>query len=45
MQARLRKEYVGLGGSASKPMGGNYFLYIIIGIAVLAVLSALTGAI
>jgi hypothetical protein len=45
MKARLKREYYGLGGSPNTKMGGNYFLYIILGIAFLAVLSALTGAI
>ena len=44
-KARLRKEYLSLGGSPSTAMGGNYFLYIIIIVSVLAVLTKLTGAI
>ncbi|EFN57572.1 hypothetical protein CHLNCDRAFT_143228 [Chlorella variabilis] len=45
MKERLRREYYGLGGSPNKAMGSNYFLYIILGISLLAVLSKLTGAI
>ncbi len=45
MQKRLRDEYLGLGGSPNTPMGANYFLYIILGISFLAVLSWLSGAI
>ncbi|KAI3438845.1 hypothetical protein D9Q98_001262 [Chlorella vulgaris] len=45
MKKRLKQEYLGLGGSPNTAMGGNYFLYIILAISVLAVLSKLTGAI
>jgi len=45
MKARLRKEYLGLGGAEGQAMGSNYFLWIIAVISVLAVLSKLTGAI
>ena len=45
MQKKLRDEYLGLGGSPNTPMGANYFLYIILGISFLAVLSWLSGAI
>lgn len=45
MKARLKQEYYGLGGSPNRPMGGNYFLYIIVGVTFLAVASWLTGAI
>lgn len=44
-QKRLRDEYLAFGGSENTAMGGNYFLYIIVIISVLAVLSWLTGAI
>lgn len=44
-QKRLRDEYLSLGGSPETAMGGNYFLYIIVIVSVLAVLSKLTGAI
>ncbi|KAI7839357.1 hypothetical protein COHA_006882 [Chlorella ohadii] len=44
MKARLRKEYYGLGGAPNQKMGSNYFLWIILGISLLAVLSKLTGA-
>jgi len=45
MQKKLRDEYLGFGGSPNTPMGANYFLYIILGISFLAVLSWLSGAI
>lgn len=44
-QKRLRDEYLAFGGSPDTAMGGNYFLYIIVIVAALAVLSKLTGAI
>ncbi len=44
-KAKLRKEYLSLGGSPNTAMGGNYFLYIILFVSVLAVLTKLTGAI
>ena len=34
---KLRDEYLGLGGSPNTAMGANYFLWIIIGVSVLAV--------
>lgn len=43
-QKKLRDEYLSFGGSANTAMGANYFLYIILGISFLAVLSWLTGA-
>ena len=43
MKARLRDEYVGLGGTPSKPMPSNLFLNIILGISALAVLCKLGG--
>jgi hypothetical protein len=43
-QMKLREEYLSLGGSANSPIP-NYFLYIIIGISFLAVLSWLSGAV
>lgn len=42
---KLRDEYLALGGSANTAMGANYFLWIIVGISVLAVATWLTGAI
>ena len=45
MQKKLRDEYLGFGGSPNTPMGANYFLYIILGVSFLAVLSWLSGAI
>ena len=42
---KLRDEYVSFGGSPNTAMGSNYFLWIILGISVLAVLSWLTGSI
>lgn len=41
---KLRDEYLGLGGSPNNPIP-NYFLYVIIGISFLAVLSWLSGAV
>lgn len=43
MKEKLRKEYLGLGGSANTKMGSNYFLNIILVISFLAVLSKLFG--
>jgi hypothetical protein len=43
-EQKLRGEYLGLGGSANSPIP-NYFLYIILGISFLAVLSWLSGAV
>ncbi|CAI7786852.1 unnamed protein product, partial [Closterium sp. NIES-54] len=45
MKKKLRDEYIGLGGSPDRPLQTNYFLYIMIGVAVLAILTKLTGAI
>jgi hypothetical protein len=45
MKQKLRQEYYGLGGAENKAMNGNYFLWIIVVISILAVLSKLTGAI
>mmetsp|Transcript_15988 Transcript_15988/g.34552 ORF Transcript_15988/g.34552 Transcript_15988/m.34552 type:complete len:133 (-) Transcript_15988:313-711(-) len=45
MKERLRQEYVGFGGSENTAMSNNYFLWIIVVIGSLAILSALTGAI
>merc|ERR1719498_527269 len=42
-QAKLRAEYLGLGGSANTAMGGNYFLNIILAITGLAVMCAALG--
>ena len=42
---KLRDEYLSLGGSPNTAMGSNYFLWIIVAISVLAVLSWLTGSI
>ncbi|CAM6121034.1 unnamed protein product [Calypogeia fissa] len=41
MKAKIRAEYLAVGGSPDQPLGSNYFLNIIIVIAVLAVLSSL----
>ena len=45
MRNRMRDEYVGLGGTENVAMGANWFLYIGLFIAALAILSRLTGAI
>ncbi|CAL5227541.1 g10530 [Coccomyxa viridis] len=42
-KAKLRNEYLSLGGSPNTPMASNYFLWIIIVISVLAVLSWALG--
>jgi len=42
---RLKKEYIGLGGSEGTPLSSNYFLNIIIFVTVLVLLSYFTGAI
>ena len=44
MKKRLRAEYIGVGGSPDEPLQTNYFLYIIVAISILAVLSYYTGA-
>lgn len=41
MKEKIRAEYEGFGGSPDKPLPTNYFLNIIIVVAVLAVLSSL----
>lgn len=43
MKQKIRSEYVGFGGSPDKPLQSNYFLNIIIVIAVLAILTSLVG--
>lgn len=43
MKQKIRAEYEAIGGSADKPLPTNYFLNIIIVVAVLAVLSSLFG--
>eukprot|EP00669_Euglena_mutabilis_P014700 TRINITY_DN9878_c0_g1_i1.p1 TRINITY_DN9878_c0_g1~~TRINITY_DN9878_c0_g1_i1.p1 ORF type:complete len:186 (-),score=57.13 TRINITY_DN9878_c0_g1_i1:297-824(-) len=43
MKRKLRAEYLALGGSTSKAMGANYFLWISVTVAVLAVLTWLSG--
>ena len=45
MKEKMRREYVGLGGSENVAMGQNWFLVIGLGVAVLAVAAYLTGAI
>ncbi|KAJ8450299.1 hypothetical protein Cgig2_004756 [Carnegiea gigantea] len=44
MKQKIRAEYEALGGSPDKPLPTNYFLNIMIVIAVLAVLTYLTGS-
>ncbi|KAL3638828.1 putative L-ascorbate peroxidase 7, chloroplastic [Castilleja foliolosa] len=41
MKQKIRAEYEGFGGSPDKPLGSNYFLNIIIVIAVLALVTSL----
>ncbi|CAM8980224.1 unnamed protein product [Rhodiola kirilowii] len=43
MKQKIRAEYEGFGGSPNKPLKTNYFLNIMIGIAVLALLTSLVG--
>jgi len=43
MKDKIRAEYLAVGGSADKPLSSNYFLNIIIGISVLAILTKLAG--
>ena len=43
MKQKIRAEYEGFGGSADKPLKSNYFLNIMIVIAVLAILTYLVG--
>lgn len=45
MKDRLRKEYIGFGGSDSQAMGNNYFLWIAVVVSILAVMSKMIGAI
>ncbi|KAL3690506.1 hypothetical protein R1sor_016815 [Riccia sorocarpa] len=41
MKAKMRAEYLAVGGSPDKPLSSNYFLNIIIAVAVLAILASL----
>ncbi|KAG5544455.1 hypothetical protein RHGRI_017022 [Rhododendron griersonianum] len=43
MKQKIRAEYEGLGGSPDKPLQSNYFLNIMIGVAVLAFLASLVA--
>lgn len=43
MKERLRREYYSLGGSPNRATGGNWFLYIILIISALAIMSAVLG--
>lgn len=43
MKQKIRAEYEAVGGSPDKPLQSNYFLNIIIVIAVLALLTSLFG--
>lgn len=43
-RAKLRAEYLGLGGSTNTSMGQNWFLNIMIFVSILAVMTKLTGA-
>eukprot|EP00252_Welwitschia_mirabilis_P008479 TRINITY_DN2034_c0_g1_i7.p1 TRINITY_DN2034_c0_g1~~TRINITY_DN2034_c0_g1_i7.p1 ORF type:complete len:393 (-),score=96.24 TRINITY_DN2034_c0_g1_i7:279-1457(-) len=43
MKAKMRAEYLALGGSPNKPLQSNYFLNIIIFVSVLAILSYFFG--
>lgn len=43
MKQKIRAEYLAVGGSANKPLSSNYFLNIIIGISVIAILTKLAG--
>uniref|UniRef100_A0A0C9RZ01 L-ascorbate peroxidase n=1 Tax=Wollemia nobilis TaxID=56998 RepID=A0A0C9RZ01_9CONI len=43
MKAKMRAEYLAVGGSPDNPLQSNYFLNIIIVIAVLAILTSLSG--
>ncbi|KAL6776320.1 hypothetical protein ACKKBG_A20670 [Auxenochlorella protothecoides x Auxenochlorella symbiontica] len=44
MAERMKKEYYSLGGSPNRKLGANWFLWISLAVAGLAILSALTGA-
>lgn len=41
MKQKIRAEYEAVGGSPNKPLGSNYFLNIMIFIAVLALVTSL----
>lgn len=43
MKKKIRAEYLAVGGAANKPLSSNYFLNIIIGISVIAILTKLAG--
>eukprot|EP00897_Mesotaenium_endlicherianum_P008365 jgi/Mesen1/7557/ME000392S06823 len=43
MKAKLRAEYLAIGGSPESALQSNYFLNIIIGISILAILTKLAG--
>lgn len=43
MKQKIRAEYEAVGGTPDKPLQSNYFLNIIIAIAVLAILTSLLG--
>lgn len=43
MKQKIRAEYEAVGGSPDKPLQSNYFLNIMIGVAVLALLTSLLG--
>ena len=43
MRQKIRSEYEAIGGSPDKPLQSNYFLNIMIIIAVLALLTSLLG--
>ena len=43
MKEKIRAEYLAVGGAANKPLSSNYFLNIIIGISVIAILTKLAG--
>ena len=43
MKEKIRAEYQAVGGSPDKPLQSNYFLNIMIVIAVLAILTSLLG--
>jgi len=43
MKEKIRAEYVAVGGSPDKPLQSNYFLNIMIVVAVLALLTSLVG--
>jgi len=43
MKKKLRDEYVGLGGTPSKPMPSNLFLNICLFISAIAIMAKLSG--